>query len=110
MPVPLPTFIAVGERGFVPVMAVGDKERPPREGRRKPALHRGIGHNAQSMGSAHLVLVLEGLSAFGVIGDQLRNLAVGIPVQEIEWTQVGSDCPESTEAFLSGTARCLLVR
>ena len=38
MPVSLPTLIAVGERGFVAVVTIGDKERPARQGSRKPRL------------------------------------------------------------------------
>ena len=110
MPVSLPTFIAVGERGFVPVMAIGDKERSAREGSRKPRVERGIGQSGQAMGSAHLIPVLEWLPAIGVIGDQLPDLTVGIPVQEIERTQVRPYRPKSIEALLSGTARRPLVR
>ncbi len=62
------------------------------------------------MCSAHLIPVLEWLPALGVIGDQIPDLAVGIPVQEIEWTQVRSHRPKSIQALLSGTARRPLVR
>ena len=52
------------------------------------------------MCAAHLIAIREWLPALGVVGDQTPDLAVGIPVQKIEWTQVRSYCSQSSQALL----------
>ena len=105
-----PAFIAVRERGFVAVVPVGDKKRPAGESSREARVERGIGYSSQLMGSSHLIPCLEQLPAAGMIGDQTPDLAVGIPVQKIEWAQVRLHRPQPTEALLSRAARRALVR
>ena len=60
--------------------------------------------------AAHLIAIREWLPALDIVGDQTPDLAVGIPVQKIEWTQVRSYCSQSSQALLSGPGRRPLVR
>ena len=62
------------------------------------------------MCAAHLIAIREWLPALDVVGDQTPDLAVGIPVQKIEWTQVRSYCSQSSQALLCGPGRRPLVR
>src|SRR5919112_5957276 len=72
-------------------------------------MERRIGMSSQAMYAVHLVLGLEWLPVLGRLGDEIPDLAIRIPVQEIEWTQVRLHCPKSVQPLLSGTARRPLV-
>ena len=82
-------------------MPIGNKERSARESGRKPRVELGIGQSGQAMGSSHLIpMVQEWPPALGVIADQIPDLTVGIPVQEIERTQVRPYRPKPIERSL----------